>query len=175
MLAGFALGVPIPLAALAAAALLLVTRRLKPARVFTELDWSLLVFFAGLFVVTGALETTGFSDRLFAIARPIAERGVVALTAVGLVLSNLVSNVPAVLLFRPLIPGFPDPERAWLTLAMSTTLAGNLTLLGSVANLIVAESARSRGVAVRFGEYLRAGLPITLITVVLGAAWLLLV
>jgi Na+/H+ antiporter NhaD/arsenite permease-like protein len=175
MLAAFVVGVPIPLAALAAAALLLVTRRLKPARVFTELDWSLLVFFTGLFVVTGAIETAGLSERLFAVARPIAERGVVALTLVSVVASNLVSNVPAVLLFRPLVPHFADPERAWLTLAMATTLAGNLTLLGSVANLIVAETARGRGVVLGFGEYLRAGLPICVVTLALGVIWLVII
>lgn len=172
MLLAFTLGVPIPLAALGAAALLLTTRRLKPQRVFQEIDWSLLVFFAGLFVVTGAIETTGLTERLFAVAEPIAQRGVAALTVVAVVLSNLVSNVPAVLLFRPLIPQFPDPQRAWLTLAAATTLAGNLTLLGSVANLIVAESARQRGVELGFVEYLKAGVPITMVTLGLAVVWL---
>lgn len=87
-----------------------------------------------------------------------------------MVLSNLVSNVPAVLLFRPLIPHFPDPTQAWLTLALATTFAGNLTLLGSVANLIVAESARRRGVTLSFMEYLRAGVPITLLSLALGGS-----
>ena len=172
MLAAFVAGVPVPLAAMGAAALLLVTRRLKPERVFREVDFSLLVFFAGLFVVTAALETTGLSQRMFAVARPLAERGVPALAAVSVVLSNLVSNVPAVLLFRPLVPSFPDPETAWLTLAMATTLAGNLTLLGSVANLIVAEQARAHGVHLGFLEYLKAGIPITLLTLLVGVAWL---
>ncbi|OPZ81760.1 MAG: hypothetical protein BWY77_00496 [bacterium ADurb.Bin431] len=89
-------------------------------------------------------------------------------------LSNLVSNVPAVLLFRPIIPHFARPEQAWLTLAMATTLAGNLTLLGSVANLIVAESAKQRGVLLSFREYLRAGVPITLLTLLWGILWLTL-
>lgn len=172
MLVAFVLGVPIPLAALGAAALLLTTRRLKPQRVFQEIDWTLLVFFAGLFVVTGAIETTGLTERLFAVAEPIAQRGVAALTVVAVILSNLVSNVPAVLLFRPLIPQFPDPQRAWLTLAAATTLAGNLTLLGSVANLIVAESARQRGVELGFVEYLKAGVPITVVTLGLAVMWL---
>jgi Na+/H+ antiporter NhaD/arsenite permease-like protein len=172
MLAAFVLGAPIPLAALGAAALLLITRRLKPSRVFREIDWSLLVFFAGLFVVTGALETTGVSAQLFAFVQPVARQGVAALTATAVILSNLVSNVPAVLLFEPFVPYFPDPTRGWLTLAMATTLAGNLTLLGSVANLIVAETARERGVTLGFVEYLRAGLPITLITLLLGVGWL---
>lgn len=172
MFTAFVLGAPIPLASLGAAALLLTTRRLKPARVFREIDWSLLVFFASLFVVTGAIETTGLSGKLFAVAGPIAERGVAVFSLVAAVLSNLVSNVPAVMLFRPLISGFADPQRAWLTLAMSTTLAGNLTLLGSVANLIMAESAKNRGVKISFGEYLKVGAPITVLTLLVGILWL---
>lgn len=168
-------GVHIPLAALGAAAFLLITRRLKPERVFREIDWGLLVFFAGLFVVTGALETTGLSHRLFAAMLPVAEGGIPALTGVATVLSNLISNVPAVLLFRPFVPHFTDPQQTWLTLAMATTLAGNLTLLGSVANLIVAETASRRGVHLSFKEYLKAGLPITLLTLAAGVVWLLLV
>jgi Na+/H+ antiporter NhaD/arsenite permease-like protein len=172
MLAAFVLGAPIPLAALGAAALTLVTRRLKPQRVFREIDWSLLVFFAGLFVVTGALETTGLSQRLFALAEPVAQSSVAGLAGVAVLLSNLVSNVPAVLLFRSFIPQFADPPRAWLTLAAATTLAGNLTLLGSVANLIVAETARQRGVHLSFGEYLKAGVPITVLTLAAAVLWL---
>jgi Na+/H+ antiporter NhaD/arsenite permease-like protein len=76
------------------------------------------------------------------------------------------------LLFRPIIPGFANPEQAWLTLAMSTTFAGNLTLLGSVANLIVAESARNRGVHLTFMEYLKPGVAITLVTLTFGILWL---
>lgn len=107
--------------------------------------------------------------------QPIAERGIVALSATGVVLSNLISNVPAVLLFRPFVPSFPAPTQTWLTLAMATTFAGNLTLLGSVANLIVAEIAKRSGVELSFGEYLRAGVPITLLSLALGVAWLALV
>jgi Na+/H+ antiporter NhaD/arsenite permease-like protein len=172
MLVAFLLGAPIPLASLSAAAVLLVTRRLKPARIFAQVDWSLLVFFAGLFAVTGAVSAIGLTEQLFALAEPVARSGVAPLAIVTLVLSNLVSNVPAVLLFRPLVSHFADPRRTWLTLAMASTLAGNLTLLGSVANLIVAESARSRGVKLSFLEYLKAGVPITLLTLVAGIAWL---
>lgn len=175
MLVAFVAGVPIPLAALAAASLLLITRRLKPERVFREIDWSLLVFFAGLFVITGAIVSSGLSDRLFAVLQPIAARGILPLTAVSVLLSNTISNVPAVMLFRPLVPDFPDPTTTWLVLAMATTLAGNLTLLGSVANLIVAESARVRGVTLSFGEYLWAGVPITILTLLWGVLWLILV
>jgi Na+/H+ antiporter NhaD/arsenite permease-like protein len=172
MIVAFVAGFPIPLAALAAAALLLITRRVEPESVFREVDWSLLVFFGGLFIVTGALETLGVSEHLFGLAQPLAQQGVAALTVVAAVLSNLVSNVPAVLLFRPFVPHFPQPEQTWLTLAVATTLAGNFTLLGSVANLIVAESARRHGVELTFGEYLKAGVPITLLSLVLGVVWL---
>lgn len=175
MLVAFVSGAPIPLAAIGAASLLLITRRLKPARVFREIDWSLLVFFSGLFIVTGAIETTGLSERLFAAAEPVARQGTGALAGVAVVLSNLVSNVPAVLLFRPFVPQLPNAQQAWLTLAMATTFAGNLTLLGSVANLIVAETARENGVHLSFVEYLKAGVPITLTTLALGVVWLNLV
>lgn len=85
------------------------------------------------------------------------------------VLSNLVSNVPAVMLLRLVVPNLVDPERGWLTLAMSSPLAGNLTLLGSVANLIVAEVARRQHVTLSFWEYLKPGVPITILTLMWGA------
>jgi Na+/H+ antiporter NhaD/arsenite permease-like protein len=172
MLFNFFSGLPIPLAALSAAALLLITRRLKPERVFREMDWSLLVFFAGLFVVTGAIEHAGLSKQLFELVQPVGGQSITALTISSALLSNLISNVPAVLLFKPVIPMFAHPTASWLTLAMATTLAGNLTLLGSVANLIVAESARRHGVHLSFMEYLKAGIPITLLTLIVGVLWL---
>jgi Na+/H+ antiporter NhaD/arsenite permease-like protein len=174
MIIAFVAGMPIPLAALAAAALLLITRRVDPEEVFREVDWSLLVFFCGLFIVTGALETLGLSEALFTLAQPVAARGVASLTVVSVILSNLISNVPAVLLFRPFVSQFDQPMQTWFTLAMATTLAGNLTLLGSVANLIVAESARRQGVHLSFREYLKAGVPVTILSLVSGVLWLVL-
>jgi Na+/H+ antiporter NhaD/arsenite permease-like protein len=172
MLVALLVGAPIPLAALAAAALLLISRRRDPERVFEEIDWGLLVFFASLFVVTGAIETSGLGQELFAWLRPWADGGPAKLTAVSLVLSNVVSNVPAVMLYRPVVPTLAGSHTAWLTLAMATTLAGNLTLLGSVANLIVAEIARRRGVHLSFVEYLKAGTPIAILTLLVGVVWL---
>lgn len=172
MLFALVAGAPVPLASALAAALLLITRRMEPEKVFQEIDWSLLVFFSGLFVVTGAIEASGLGEKLFAVLRPYADGGPGPLTAASLVLSNLVSNVPAVMLFRPVVPTLDAPHTAWLTLAMATTLAGNLTLLGSVANLIVAEIARRRGVHLTFVEYLKAGTPIAVLTLLLGVAWL---
>lgn len=172
VLVGFVVGAPIPLAALAGASLLLISRRIDPEQVFRELDWSLLVFFGGLFMVTGALETVGASRVLFTYLYPVAAQGTAQLVVVGALLSNLVSNVPAVLLFRPIVPDFPDPDRVWLTLALATTFAGNLTLLGSVANLIVAELAQKEGETLSFGEYLKAGVPITLLSLMVAIFWL---
>jgi Na+/H+ antiporter NhaD/arsenite permease-like protein len=165
-------GLPVPLAAALAAALLLVTRRTAPEGVFQEIDWGLLVFFIGLFVVTGALEASGLSGQLLQLLHPHANGGPLPLSAVSVVLSNVVSNVPAVMLLRPVVPTLNDPASAWLTIAMATTLAGNLTLIGSVANLIVAEIARRRGVELSFGEYLKAGMAIAILSLGVGILWL---
>jgi Na+/H+ antiporter NhaD/arsenite permease-like protein len=88
------------------------------------------------------------------------------------VLSNLVSNVPAVLMLRPFVAGLADPQRAWLTIAMASTLAGNFTLVGSVANLIVAYRAGNRGIRIGFWEYFKVGAPLTVATLLIGLAWL---
>jgi len=175
MLVAFFAGAPVPIAALGAASLLLITRRIKPQRVFHELDWALLVFFSGLFIVTRTIETSGLGSYLFSATLPLIKQGLWSLTIVSALLSNLISNVPAVLLFRPLIPMMENPRIAWLVLAMATTFAGNLTLLGSVANLIVAESAKSKGVQLSFIEYLKAGVPITILTLLIGVLGFMLI
>ncbi len=169
MLAAFLGGVPIAIVAIAGAAATLLTRRVNPNKVYREIDWKLLVLFTGLFVLTGGAERTGLADAI--TTSPLAaglERPAV-LIAVTAVLSNLVSNVPAVLVFKPIVPQLAEPTRAWLLVAMASTLSGNLTILGSVANLIVVEAARSSGVRVGFAEYCRVGVPLTLVTLLLGA------
>ncbi len=168
MLVAFLAGFAISLAAFVAAAVLLTTRRVRSERVFRKVDWGLLAFFAGLFVVTHALDTQHWTERLFTALAPIAELGMVPFGLVSVALSNLISNVPAVLLLQNLVSGFAETQRAWLTLAATSTLAGNLTLLGSVANLIMAEVARRNGIKVSFGEYLKVGIPVTVLTVLLS-------
>jgi Na+/H+ antiporter NhaD/arsenite permease-like protein len=167
MLVFFFAGAHISVVALTAGAALLLTRRVKPEKVFVEINWNLLTFFAGLFVVVGAAREAGLADRLFAILHAREAHSTAALSLVSAVLSNVVSNVPAVMLFTPLVPTLPDPTRAWLVLAMSSTVAGNLTLLGSIANLIVAEGAR-RQAPISFMEYLRVGVPLTIVTLIAG-------
>ena len=95
------------------------------------------------------------------------------LSAVTAALSNLVSNVPAVLLLKPFVAALPEPHRAWLVIAMASTLAGNFTVLGSIANLIVVEKAARRGVVIRFWDYFRVGAPLTALTLVCGTLWLM--
>ncbi|MGB9664504.1 MAG: anion transporter [Ignavibacteria bacterium] len=166
------LNFPLPLSALTAASILLVTRRLKPQRVFVEIDWSLLVFFASLFIITGSIERNALSKKIFDLIEPLAKGNSGLFAFSSAVLSNIVSNVPAVMLFKPLIGQFLNPEKAWLILAMSSTFAGNFTLLGSVANLIVAESAKHEGVKLEFSEYLKVGMVITVISILIGWVYL---
>ncbi|HVP46023.1 MAG TPA: anion transporter [Bryobacteraceae bacterium] len=171
MIVLFFAGWPVAKVALVAGSVLLVTRRVKPERVYAEIDWSLLVLFIGLFIVVRGVEKTSLSTDLFAIASRLHLERPGVMSAFAAVLSNLVSNVPAVLVFRPLIPHLPNPQHAWLTLAMATTFAGNLTVLGSVANLIVIQRARHQ-VKIGFWEYARVGVPVTALTIAIGAAWL---
>jgi Na+/H+ antiporter NhaD/arsenite permease-like protein len=158
--------------AIVAGSLLLLTRRLKPRRVYAEIDWSLLLLFAGLFIVVAGLEKTVFTKDVLAAAGALKLSSVPVLTAVAAVLSNLVSNVPAVLVLKPFILPLADQRTAWLTLAMASTLAGNFTILGSVANLIVVERARAAHVTIGFWTYFRVGAPVTVLTLLVGA-WLL--
>jgi Na+/H+ antiporter NhaD/arsenite permease-like protein len=165
-------GIDPPLAAAAGAAALLITRRVKPEKVYGQIDWDLLMLFIGLFVVVHGIEVVGLDQRFFDLLRPVGIHTVWGLSAASALLSNVISNVPAVMLFTRVIPQLPDPDTSWLALAMSSTLAGNLTLLGSIANLIVLEGARRRGVQITFMEYLRVGLPVTAATMAFGIFWL---
>lgn len=172
LLTAFILGVPIAEAAFVAGTILLFTRRVRPEKVMHEIDWNLLVFFTALFILTGVIELNRLTEGLFTFLAPFLSRGAVPLTLITVLLSNLVSNVPAVLLLRPAVSHLTNPQAGWLTLAAASTLAGNFTLLGSVANLIVAESAARRGVSLRFSEYTKSGLVISLLSLFFGVLWL---
>jgi Na+/H+ antiporter NhaD/arsenite permease-like protein len=166
LLTAFVAGVPLAKAAFVAAALLLVTRRIKPQRILREVDWNLLVMFSGLFILTRCTQELQLLDLFTGwVGAPLG------LTSVTAVLSNLISNVPAVLLLQPLIR--PDDTQSWLVLAASSTLAGNLTLFGSVANLIVAEAAATLGYRLSFWDHLRFGLPLTVTTLAIAYLWLI--
>ena len=171
VLAGFVSGVPPALMAAVGAALLLITRTTEPRLVYEEVDWGLLVFFIGLFIIVGGAERAGLTEKLLQPFLAWNLHRVWSYSAVTALLSNIVSNVPAVVLLKSLVPGFPDPRLGWLTLAMSSTLAGNLTITGSVANIIVVERARPE-VHIGFRDYFRLGLPLTLLTLTWGIIWL---
>jgi Na+/H+ antiporter NhaD/arsenite permease-like protein len=126
--------------------------------------------FAGLFIVIAGVEKTSLETGLAALAAQLHLDNVFLLSGFSALLSNLVSNVPAVLVFKPLVAHLADPTRAWLTLAMSSTLAGNLTVPGSVANLIVIQQARHR-VKIGFWQYFRVGAPLAVLTILFGAGW----
>ena len=172
---GFLVGVPPAMMAAVGAALLLITRTVEPRTVYAEIDWGLLVFFLGLFVIVGGAERAGLTTTLLEPIRTWNLHRLPIFVAVTAGLSNLVSNVPAVMLLRTLVPAFPNPHDGWLALAMSSTLAGNLTITGSVANIIVVERAAAEGVHIGFRDYFRVGLPLTAITLLLGSVWLGLV
>jgi Na+/H+ antiporter NhaD/arsenite permease-like protein len=172
VLTSFLMGYDPALVAAVAAAALLITRAVKPDKVYRQIDWNLLVLFIGLFVVIAGVERVGLADQVFARLEPIGLHTIGGLTIVSAVVSNVISNVPAVMLIARLIPQLPDPNASWLTLAMASTLAGNLTLVGSIANLIVLEGARRQGVEITFWQYCIVGVPITVVTMLFGVWWL---
>jgi Na+/H+ antiporter NhaD/arsenite permease-like protein len=148
---------------------MLITRTRDPHLVYEEVDWGLLVFFVGLFLIVGGAENAGLTEHLLGFGQRFNLQHLGVFTSVTAILSNLVSNVPAVMLLKSLVTRFVNPHTAWLTLAMASTLAGNLTITGSVANIIVVERARKE-VAIGFFDYFRIGLPVTLLTLLFG--WL---
>jgi Na+/H+ antiporter NhaD/arsenite permease-like protein len=171
VVAGFFLGVPPAMMAALGAATLLITRTLDPHKVYEQVDWGLLVFFVGLFLIVGGAENAGITARLLDIAQHWNLQRLDIFTLVVAGLCNVVNNVPAVMLEKSLVRQLPNPHTAWLGLAMSSTLAGNLTLTGSVANLIVVETAKPE-IEITYRDYLRVGVPITLLTLVVGWGWL---
>jgi len=165
LLLAFVVGAPLANSAFVAAAILLVTRRIKPQRILREVDWNLLVLFSGLFILS---RCTQVLDLLTPFQQWVATPW--GLCGVTTVLSNVISNVPAVLLIQPLIPR--EETQSWLLLAASSTLAGNLTLFGAIANLIVVEAAEKLGHRLSFWEHFRFGLPMTAITLAIAYAWI---
>ena len=170
-----ALDVPPPLAAIAAGAALILAGATRPREAFARIDWELLLMFGSLFVVMGGLREAGLlgalSERAAELSSsPLATR-LGALAFLSTVMSNLVSNVPCVVLLSNLLPSAGGEPALWLVLASSSTLAGNLTVIGSVANLIVFETAR-RDCRVGFWEYLKVGAPLAVLLIGFSTLWL---
>jgi Na+/H+ antiporter NhaD/arsenite permease-like protein len=163
--------------ALAGAGLLLCSHNARAAKLYQLVDWNLLLLFLGLFVVNGAMKPLVAHAFDTVRASGVNLQNPVELSGVTLALSNVVSNVPAVLLLQSPLQAAPQHQQRelWYLLALVSTWAGNLTLVGSIANLIVAESAAAFGVKVDLKTYCKLGIPLTLITVLLGTAWLIVV
>jgi len=174
--AGFLAGLNLAWTAMAGAVLVMVLARRDTHVVLKLVDWHLLLFFAALFIVVDGLSDTGLPDAIYSRLQPIFGSSAPAqawnlawFSAVG---SNVFSNVPFVLVAGNWIARFTQPALMWKVLALATTFAGNLTIVGSVANMIVVESARDY-IQVGFWDYARFGIPITILTIVVGVAVLL--
>jgi Na+/H+ antiporter NhaD/arsenite permease-like protein len=161
---------PREVAAITGAGLLLMSRRLHSTHMLGQVDWELLILFIGLFVVNHALEHTGITGQAiqWLAASGLALGEPAPLFATTFVLSNIVSNVPAVMLLLPAATeAFAGPM-----LALVSTLAGNLVIVGSIANLIVIDAARRSGIVIDWRRHARTGVPVTIVTLAISAAWL---
>jgi Na+/H+ antiporter NhaD/arsenite permease-like protein len=168
----FFAGVAPAKAAIVIGGLLLLTRGLKSGRVYAEVDWSLLLMFAGLFIIVAGARHALLGPEILNAAGRLRLDQAPVLAALTAILSNLVSNVPAVLMLQPFVEGLHERDTAWLVIAMASTLAGNFTVLGSIANLIVVQRAGAGGVTIGFWNYFRVGAPLTIITLAIGTLWL---
>jgi len=162
-LPGLEPGQKLPLVALAGAGLVLLVGGARPSQAFARVDWGLLVFFAGLFVVIAGINRTGILPALHGRVAPLFDPAGGVLTVFTVAMSNLVSNVPYVLVVQKWVSG----TYSWVLIAMASTFAGNLTIVGSVANMIVLELSKDQA-KIGFVEYLKAGVPVTLATTAAG-------
>jgi Na+/H+ antiporter NhaD/arsenite permease-like protein len=165
---GKILNLSIPLIALTGSGLILLLGKAKPSDIIHKVDWVLLLFFASLFIVVGAVEKTGLLDPLinFGILKPDLQ-GTSLVHGISLLMSQIVSNVPFVILMLPILKA-ASSSMLWISLASASTLAGNATIIGAMANLIVIESAEKDGVKIGFFEFFESGIVITLITIPLS-------
>ncbi len=162
----FFLNAPMEVVSIGVGSFLLITRRIKPEKVYNLIDFRLLILFIGLFIVIKGFEKSALFNEMVEAFRDFVKTPLSLVFSCAL-LSNIVSNVPAVLIFKPLIVNWFNTEKAWLYLALASTFAGNLTILGSIANIIVIEGASSR-VKIGFLEYLKVGLPLTVLSLMAG-------
>jgi Na+/H+ antiporter NhaD/arsenite permease-like protein len=160
------LEMPIPVIALSGASAILILGKIKPSKVIKEVDWVLLLFFAGLFIVVHGIEKVGVLDP-FIKETPLTNNlnGIIGIHSLSLVMSQIVSNVPYTILMLPILKA-TQGDLLWLSLASAATLAGNATIIGAIANIIVIESARSYGIEIKFWEFTKAGLALTIITMI---------
>jgi Na+/H+ antiporter NhaD/arsenite permease-like protein len=164
---GFLAGVDTVIITGLGAGYLLITRRLKPNKVYASIDFNLLVIFCGLFVIIGAVEHSGLMNHFLKELPFINFKDFSVFSILTVILSNIFSNVPAVLLLKFFIPASTG-YLWWAGMAVFSTIAGNLTITGSIANLIVVEIAKHEGIKVSFFDYLKVGFPLTIILMIIS-------
>lgn len=162
------LNMSIPTIALTGASLILILGRIKPSKVIKEVDWVLLLFFAGLFIVVHGIEKVGILNS-FIEDTPLTSdlNGIIGIHILSLILSQIVSNVPYTILMLPILKA-ASSDMLWLSLASAATLAGNATIIGAVANLIVIEVAKTHGIEIKFWQFMRVGLIVTIVTMLMS-------
>ncbi len=175
---GGKINMSIPVIALTGGSLVLVFGRIKPSKIIKEVDWVLLLFFAALFIVVRGVEKTGLLETFLKNALLTPDfKGVAFLHALSLFASQAVSNVPFTVIMIPFMK-IADSGIMWLALASASTLAGNATIIGAMANLIVIESAQKRKIKIGFFEFLKSGIIVTLLTLIISMAvicfWILI-
>ncbi|HXK65234.1 MAG TPA: SLC13 family permease, partial [Spirochaetota bacterium] len=164
------LDISIPLIALTGSSLILLLGKIKPSKIIKEIDWVLLLFFASLFIVVKGAEKAGILSLFLKFSNfNNSLHSITLLHAVSLVFSQIVSNVPFVILLGPTLK-YSNSNIIWLALASSSTLAGNATIIGAMANLIVLESAAKSGIQISFMEFLKPGIIVTVLTLMLSIA-----
>ena len=172
LLVAFLTPIPRESSAIAGAGILLCSRRMKSRQILESVDWHLITLFCALFVIVHGVEAAGIPAALMERLRSahLNLQHPLTLCAVSAVLSNLVSNVPATML----LVKFLDPGQAdqWYALAVSSTFAGNLITIGSIANLIVIEQAAACGVTISFRDHARVGIPVTLASFAVLVGWI---
>ncbi len=175
LLALFFTPVPREISAICVAGILLCSRSMHTRSILGLVDWHLITLFCALFIVIGGIETAGAPAMIIDSlrARGIDIRHLFVLTAVSGGLSNLVSNVPATMLLTRFLE--PANHLQWYVLALSSTFAGNLITIGSIANLITFEQAKGCGVEIGFREHARVGIPVTVASFAIVFGWIALV
>lgn len=172
---GFVFTGNLPLSAITGGLGLIILSRTKPQDALEKVDWTLLLFFSGLFIVVGGVNKAGFLTMAHNVVEPYlgktASSQIINFSIFSVIASNLVSNVPFVLLSASWIDKFIDPKSMWYALAMSSTFAGNLTIMGSVANMIVMELSKEH-VHVGFWDFFKVGFTTTVVSTIIGICFL---
>jgi Na+/H+ antiporter NhaD/arsenite permease-like protein len=161
-------GLSIPVISLIGASLILILGKIKPSEIIKNIDWVLILFFSTLFIVVGGIEKTGLIQHIIETYRITPDlHGIGVIHGISLVLSQVVSNVPYTILMIPVLKN-SGSDIIWLSLASASTIAGNATIFGAMANIIVIESAKKQDVHITFFEFLKAGVIVTALTLLLS-------